>query len=227
MKKIIFGVFAHPDDEAFGPAGTFMKEIDAGAEVQLVSFTLGEAGCNPDNIADLADHREKEWRESCRLIGASKQHYLGYKDGQLNNDSMITAGEKIVKLVRSELASGDYNEVEFVTIDLGGVTGHIDHIVAARATCWAYYTLKKHDYRIKRVRLACLSRTEAPELNVDWIYMQPGYGAAEIDETVDARAYRERIVDVMHAHHSQRADCEQHLRSSSENIGLNYFRIVE
>ena len=32
MNKIIFGIFAHPDDEAFGPSGALLKAVREGAE---------------------------------------------------------------------------------------------------------------------------------------------------------------------------------------------------
>jgi LmbE family N-acetylglucosaminyl deacetylase len=174
------------------------------------------------------DVREKEWRESGRLIGASKLHYLGYRDGQLTNDSMVEIGRTLVDIIAKEVASApDDVEIELMTIDLNGVTGHIDHIVAARATCWAYYMLKKLDDRFKRVRLICLPRQHAPDVNIDWIYMEPGRTEDEIDEIVDARTYREQIIAIMRAHHSQRADCDQHLRNFGDSIGLNYFRVIE
>ena len=227
MKKILFGIFAHPDDEAFGPAGTLLMEAADGVEVQMVTLTLGEAGVNPDNVPNLMDVREKEWRESGRLIGARKLHYLGYKDGQLTNDSMVEIGRQLVDLITNEIRSAvDETEIELMTIDLNGVTGHIDHIVAARATCWAYYTLRKKDSRFKKVRLVCLPYQHAPEPNVDWIYMEPGRKENEIDEVIDARAYREQIIAIMRAHHSQRADCDQHLRNFGDSIGLNYFRVI-
>lgn len=228
MKKSIFGVFAHPDDEAFGPAGTLLMEALGGSEVQIVTLTFGEAGVNVDNLPDLKDAREKEWRESGRLIGASKLHYLGYKDGQLTNESMVEIGQKLVDIITDETQHLPLDtEIELMSIDLNGVTGHIDHIVAARATCWAYYTLKKQDSRVKKLRLVCLPYHQSPDVNVDWIYMEPGRTEAEVDEIVDARAYRDQIVNIMRAHHTQRADCDQHLRKFGDSIGLNYFRVIE
>ena len=44
MKRVIFGIFAHPDDEAFGPSGTLLMETKAGTELHLITLTLGEAG---------------------------------------------------------------------------------------------------------------------------------------------------------------------------------------
>ena len=37
MKKIIFGIFAHPDDEAFGPSGTLLLETRSGTELHLIT----------------------------------------------------------------------------------------------------------------------------------------------------------------------------------------------
>ena len=227
MKKILFGVFAHPDDEAFGPAGTLLSEVENGTEVQLISLTLGEAGANPDNVPSLVDVREQEWRKSGELIGATRMHYLGYKDGQLTNESMITAGERLVDIIRQETSQlPDDAEIELMSIDLNGVTGHIDHIVAGRAACWAFYTLKKTDARMKRIRLVCRPRHHVPEVSTDWVFVEPGYLDGEIDEVVDARQHHDRIVEIMRAHHSQRADCDAHLQNESESIGLDCFKVL-
>ncbi|MFZ2494806.1 MAG: PIG-L family deacetylase [Candidatus Saccharimonadales bacterium] len=62
MKKVIFGIFAHPDDEAFGPAGTLIQEVQNGSEVHLITLTAGQAGSNPDNHEDPGAIRLKEWK---------------------------------------------------------------------------------------------------------------------------------------------------------------------
>ncbi|HEU4830759.1 MAG TPA: PIG-L family deacetylase, partial [Candidatus Saccharimonadales bacterium] len=111
MKKIIFGIFAHPDDEAFGPAGTLLLETRAGTELHLVTLTAGDAGTNPDNHTDLGKVRLEEWRKAGQLIGASSMHSLKYKDGQLNNLSMIEVGHEIIDLVDKAIDKDPNTEI--------------------------------------------------------------------------------------------------------------------
>jgi LmbE family N-acetylglucosaminyl deacetylase len=224
MKKIIFGIFAHPDDEAFGPAGTLLLETKSGTDLHLFSLTAGDAGTNPDGVSDLATVREKEWREAGRLIGANSMELFGYKDGQLNNQIMIEAAERIIALATETIKDEAMDvEVEFMTLDLNGYTGHIDLIVAARAACLAFYRLKKTDTRFTRIRFACLPNTLYPTANTDWIYMEAGRTASEINETIDARSLQDEILSIMKAHYSQRGDAESAIKSQGENLGLNYF----
>ena len=134
MHKLIFGIFAHPDDEAFGPSGTLLSEVRGGAELHLMTLTAGEKGANPDNLPRLSEVRLAEWRKAGALIGAHTMHHLGHTDGELDNVSMLRASEQIEQLVRDTLAShADPVEVEFMSMDTSGITGHIDHIVASRA----------------------------------------------------------------------------------------------
>lgn len=225
MKKILFGIFAHPDDEAFGPAGTLLQETKSGTELHLVSLTAGEAGMNPDNLPDLADARLKEWQKSGALLGARSMHFLGYEDSKLSNSTMIEAAERIAELVTAiaNQAPREDIEIEFLAFDLNGLSGHVDHIVASRAACWAFHTLKKRDARFTRIRLFCLSAELYPEHAIDWVYKEQGRSLEEIDETIDARSFRNEIVEVMRAHHTQRSDCESILQAQGDSLGLNCF----
>ena len=226
MSKIIFGIFAHPDDEAFGPSGALYLDVLSGAQLHLITLTLGEAGTNPDRVADLGKVREQEWRAAGQLIGATSLTYLGFQDGKLDNRAMISAGQKIIELVKAKLADAPLDTtVEFVTTDLNGISGHIDHIVAARAACFAFYTLKASDQRLQRIRLACVSHTDLPALNIDWLFMEPGRTETEIDEVVDARQYNDKIRAIMMCHQTQRHDLDYHLEQRRDDLGLYYFMI--
>ncbi|MDB5186716.1 MAG: LmbE family protein [Candidatus Saccharibacteria bacterium] len=224
MKKILFAIFAHPDDESFGPSGTLLMEAQAGTEIHLILLTSGDSGTNPDNHADLSAVRLKEWQAAGELMGAHAMHYLGYKDGQMNNHSMIEIVERVTDLITPivEIAPVDA-KIEFITNDLNGITGHIDHIVAARAACQAFYQMKKDDERFQRIRLCCLSRQEAPYVNVDWLYMEAGRTLEEINETVDARQLRDEIIAIIRTHHTQRHDGEYCIRKHGEQLGINHF----
>lgn len=224
MKKIIFGIFAHPDDEAFGPSGTLLMETNAGTELHLITLTTGQAGSNPDNHPDLGSVREQEWRTAGKLIGATSLHALGFEDGHLDNIAMQAATTQITALVSDILAAHDSDtEVEFMSIDTNGITGHIDHIVAGRATCQVFYRLKAQDSRITRLRLACVPETALPTINTDWLYMDAGRSTAEIGDIVDAREHRDEIIAIMRTHHTQRGDCEASLTRHGDMLGINYF----
>lgn len=236
--KLVIAVFAHPDDEAFGPSGTLLTEARGGSQVHLVTLTYGESGMNPDQHPDLAAVRMREWRRSGRLIGASGMHYMGYMDGQLDNNVLIEASQRIYSLAEELIASFSRNqpeyrlEVEFISNDLNGITGHVDHIVAARAAVWAFYRLQEQHrddqlVTITRARLACLSIRQLPESSADWLYMEPGRPMEDIAETIDAREYREQIIDIMRSHHTQRYDGEQHIAERGDQIGLEHFIVLE
>jgi LmbE family N-acetylglucosaminyl deacetylase len=224
MKKIIFGVFAHPDDEAFIAAGALLTETRAGAELHLISLTNGSAGANPDNYPDLGAARLKEWQKAGDLLGATGMHHLGFIDGELTNKDMIEATRQIRTTIEDVLeGTTEPHEAEIMTFDLTGITGHIDHIVASRAASQVFYTSKQTDLNITRLRYVCLPQSIYPTVNTDWIFMEPGRAPSEISETIDARALRDDILAVMSAHHSQRSDMQAMVKSQGDNLGLHYF----
>lgn len=224
MKKIIFGIFAHPDDEAIGPAGTLLLETKAGSELHLITLTAGESGMNPDNHADLGSVRLEEWHRAGSLIGATHMHHLGYQDGNLSNKSLLSVAESIEELVRNTLEQADDDvTVEFMAFDLNGLTGHIDHIVASRAACLVFYRMKPYEPRLERVRLFCLPHETHPDPDTNWVYMEPGRAKSEIGVTVDARELRDEIVGIVRTHHTQRSDGERHIENSGDTLGLEHF----
>ena len=227
MKKIIFGIFAHPDDEAIGPAGTLLLEAKSGAEIHLITLTAGESGMNPDNHADLGAVRLEEWHRAGSLIGAKTMDHLGYEDGKLGNQSMLEIAAKIEVLVRPVLADEpEDTEVEFMAFDLSGLTGHIDHIVASRAACLAFYRLRDNEPRLKQIRLFCLPNETYPDHDVSWVYMEPGRNKSEIGVTVDARELRDEIIGIIRTHHTQRSDGESHIERSGDSLGLDHFIVL-
>jgi LmbE family N-acetylglucosaminyl deacetylase len=224
MNKFIFGIFAHPDDEAMGPAGALLLETRTGTELHLVTLTSGQGGANPDSYENLGEARLEEWHKSGQLLGAKSMHFLGYEDGHLDNVTMIAAADQLVELIKAVLKEAPQDaEVEVMAFDLNGYTGHIDHIVASRAACLAFYRLKKSDDRLKRIRLNCMTREQVSKDNIDWIYMEQGRSDTEINETVDAREFHDELLTVIRTHHSQRSDGETHIKNRGADLGLNYF----
>ena len=54
-RKVLLGVFAHPDDESFGPGGTLARYARQGVAVHVIIATDGIAG-TVDNDGRLRDH---------------------------------------------------------------------------------------------------------------------------------------------------------------------------
>lgn len=223
MQKILFGLFAHPDDEAFGPVATLLKEVSEGTELHLVVLTAGENGTNPDNVPDLGEVRLQEWHEAGKLIGAASMHHFGYTDGMLNNLNHLEITDRFADLVKETVVGREDIEVEFMSLDLNGYTGHIDHIVAARSACLAFYRLRAAGLPMTRTRLFCWARNTQPETNIDFVYMEPGHSPEEIDEAVDASAYLEKAHVVMQTHITQRGDYEWTIAKHGDQLGINHF----
>lgn len=226
MKKVIFGIFAHPDDEAFGPAGTLLREKHAGNEIHLICATAGEAGLNPENVPDLAAVRLEEWRRAGALIGADSMHHLGYRDGTLSNDHYLEMATKIRQIITEITNHRDDIEIELMSMDMNGITGHLDHIAISRISCYVFCTLKEQDARVSRLRLICAPRDIFPTRNCDWLYVDQGRSPEEIDETVDARDHLEAVQAIMLAHHTQRQDGEAHIKSRGDSVAINHFLVI-
>ena len=224
MKKIIFGIFAHPDDEAFGPCGTLIKEVAAGSELHMITLTSGEAGQNPDNFDDLGAVREAEWQASCDLIGATSKHNLKLRDGHLDNIAMQEVSSRLTELMQRIITSQQGAcEIECITFEPNGLTGHIDHIVAARAATFVFHRLKDAGLPLTKIRYYCICEDIAPTHNTTWIYANKGYNEHEIDELVDARDISDKIMAVMQAHHTQRADYKHYIEQQGGLLGLDHF----
>lgn len=227
MKKVIFGIFAHPDDEAFGPAGTLLLEKAGGNEVHLICATAGEAGVNPDRHEDLASARLEEWKSAGKLIGADSMHHLGFRDGQLCNNDYFDAVKKIEEIISEVTKDRADIEIELMSIDHNGITGHLDHIFIGRVSTYVFRTLKSHDSRVTRLRLACLPVEFANESNTTWLYMDAGRTPDEVGEIIDAREHIDKIYEIMRSHVSQRNDCESHIAAHGDKVGVNHFLIIE
>lgn len=229
MKKVLFGIFAHPDDESFGPAGTIIKEVrENSTDVHIITITPGDGGVNPDGHDDLGAVRLEEWREAGRLLGVSSQHNLGYRDGYLSNHLYHEVAEKITSSIDETLRHyTEPVEIDFMTFDVNGLSGHIDHIFAARVACYVFYSRKPNDERFRHLRFVCIPRQRAATHTTHWLYADAGRDTEEGIETVDARHYHEDIVAVMRAHYSQRADCEHHLAQRGDTLGIDYFIVKD
>lgn len=128
----LMGIFAHPDDESFGMAGTMAHATRQGHRVAIVSATRGEAG----QIADptlatpetLGMVREHELRNACAAVGVHDVSFLDYIDGHLAEANPDEATGRIVFHLRR------FRPAVVATFPANGGYGHPDHMAIHRLT---------------------------------------------------------------------------------------------
>jgi LmbE family N-acetylglucosaminyl deacetylase len=126
----ILCVFAHPDDEAFGPGGTIARYAAQGIPVDLLTFTRGQHGARPQHIDSpeaLGLLREHELRAAVLVLGVRDLTLLDYVDGQLdqaNADEL--AGHVVSQIERTQPDA-------MITFGPLGVTRHGDHVATHHA----------------------------------------------------------------------------------------------
>lgn len=123
-------ITAHPDDEAFGMAGTLARAAAGGARTALICATRGEAG----QSAGLAETREAlavlrsaELRCSAATLGVSDLVLLDYPDGgaaDWDMPALVAALTEHIRRIGPEV---------IVTFDDQGITRHPDHMAVHRA----------------------------------------------------------------------------------------------
>ncbi|HEX9123313.1 MAG TPA: PIG-L family deacetylase [Actinomycetota bacterium] len=142
MTRRLAAVFAHPDDDTYGVAGTVALHASEGIEVTVVLATRGEAG----QIADpslatretLGAVREAEDRASWMAVGVETAvDFLGYPDGGV----VAVAHEELVAAIEQRLERARPDVV--VTFGPDGVTGHGDHVAVGRAATVAFHRLRE------------------------------------------------------------------------------------
>jgi len=101
----ILVVLPHPDDEAFGAAGTLAMHIQQGAQVTYACLTLGEMGRNMGippfaNRATLPHVRKQELEASCRAIGIQDLRLLGFHDKMIEFEDQALLDSKLEALLK-------------------------------------------------------------------------------------------------------------------------------
>ncbi len=220
MKKIIVGVFAHPDDEAFGPSGTLFKLRSEGYDIHLILLTDGEAGTNPDAVPDLGVVRLHEWQASADILGAQSTHALHYPDGGLENISLSELENRVERCIKDSIKSYEEPiELSLMSFEPHGLTGHRDHIVASELTR-RMITL----CNAKAVWYFCLDSSQAP-LDGTAYYQPRARENSYITDRIDVSVWLEDKYRMMDAHASQRADAEtmKKLNQRVENFHIETY----
>jgi N-acetyl-1-D-myo-inositol-2-amino-2-deoxy-alpha-D-glucopyranoside deacetylase len=222
-------VHAHPDDESIGTGATMAKYAAEGAQVTLVTCTLGELGeIIPPELAQLAADREDRLGEyrigeldaACAALGVTDHRFLGgpgrWRDSGMmgtkaNSDPRCfwqahvgVAAMALLEVIR------EVRPQVLVTYDANGFYGHPDHIQAHRVA-WRAFELASGG------GLAKFYATAAPDY-------------AGVTTQVDATAYLDRKLQAMRAHATQITVSAPYFALSNdirlEALGTEYYTLL-
>jgi LmbE family N-acetylglucosaminyl deacetylase len=213
----LIAIFAHPDDEVFGPGGTLAK-LTHEREIYVICVTDGDAGLNSSTkTKSLGEIRKEEMLASTQIIGIKKVFFLGYKDGTLSNNFYHEIAEKIQKIIE------DIKPDTLMTFEPRGVSGHIDHIAVSMISSYVF----EHTDFVKELWYYCLTETARKYYEPYFIYFPPGYKESEIDKIVDISSVWEKKIDAMHQHESQKHDIKKLLGVFQKRKKEEYFMILK
>ena len=150
----LLGVFAHPDDESFGPGGTLAKYASEGADVHVIIATDGIAGSVEEGMElegheTLAQVRSEELSDAAVALGITSIWSLPYRDSGMRGAPENEHPQALIQQPMDDLVDEltDYmvrlQPHVVITHDPSGGYGHPDHICVCEATTTAFHRLAK------------------------------------------------------------------------------------
>lgn len=131
-KLSLLAVFAHPEDEAFGPAGTLAKYANEGIHVSLVTATRGPRIESDIELLGADECSDRDRSCACRTSGIRRACFLGYQTGELDTVEPSLIEDQLVRLMR------EIRPQVVITYSANGFVDDADHKVINRATTNAF-----------------------------------------------------------------------------------------
>ena len=185
----VLAVVAHPDDESFGLGAILDAFIRAGARVEVLCLTHGEASTLHGVPGELASLREAELAAAADALGVTHTTLHHHPDGELSELSPTGLATEVVAAAESARADG------LLVFDTAGVNGHPDHVAATSVGLLAAETLNLP------VLGWTLPETVGAQLNQEFGTSFTGHRDGEIDLHVTVDRARQHVAS--HAHASQ------------------------
>ncbi len=204
MKKpSLVAIFAHPDDEAFGPAGTLALYAKT-HDISLICVTRGQSGENnhDGDLLNIAKIREQELCASAKVLGVKNVFFLDFIDGHLSNHLYHDIAEAISKIIE-----GIKPEI-LMTFEGRGISGHLDHIAVTMIT---NYVFDRAEYA-KTLMLFTILKEESDGITDYFVYVPEGHKKNEVDQTIDISKVVNVKIQALMKHKSQIKDVQRVLK---------------
>jgi N-acetyl-1-D-myo-inositol-2-amino-2-deoxy-alpha-D-glucopyranoside deacetylase len=229
--RLLF-VHAHPDDESLTTGATIAHYAHRGADVRVVTCTLGEEGevvgdqlalLAVDSADQLGGYRIGELTRALAILGAGEPIFLGgpgrWRDSGMEGTParrqtrFVDAGEDAVHELEGII--GGFRPHVVVTYDPVGGYGHPDHITAHNVTTAAVaasarsgWAVPKFYWTVLAISFIAQALDTLSDIPDGWIRPQPsdidfGFPEDKIDAAVDASDHRPAKAAALAAHATQ------------------------
>jgi N-acetyl-1-D-myo-inositol-2-amino-2-deoxy-alpha-D-glucopyranoside deacetylase len=234
--RLLF-VHAHPDDESLTNGGTIAHYVAQGADVHVVTCTLGEEGevlddryalLAVDHADQLGGYRISELTEALNALGVEEPMFLGgpgrWRDSGMpaksreHHTAFVDSGDAAVRELIAIIDRLRPHVV--VTYDPKGGYGHPDHVqtnhVTAAAVAAADWQVPKLYWSILASSALQAGMDALSDIPSGWIKVPNlsewgfSYADGEIDAVVDAGEYVTAKVAALAAHATQVALAPDH-----------------
>jgi LmbE family N-acetylglucosaminyl deacetylase len=128
-KLSLLAIFAHTEDESFGPAGTLSKYASEGIAVSLVTATRGHSGAETHD----GGGRDRQRSCACRVSGIRRACLFDYAPGELSRVEPTIIVERLVRLIR------ELHPQVIVTFAPEGLTSDGDNRIISTAVTVAFH----------------------------------------------------------------------------------------
>jgi N-acetyl-1-D-myo-inositol-2-amino-2-deoxy-alpha-D-glucopyranoside deacetylase len=245
--RLLF-VHAHPDDETLTTGATIAHYASRGADVRVVTCTLGEEGevigerhalLAVDHADQLGGYRIGELTDALSILGVGEPMFLGgpgrWRDSGMartpprRHTRFIDAGDAAVRELADIIAG--FRPHVVVTYPQGGY-GHPDHVhahtvtTAAVASAQTRWAVPKFYWTVLSTSAVTAALAGLGDVPGGWIRPQPsdiyfGYPDDKIDAVVDAPSQLPTKVAALAAHATQVVVApDQRTCALSNNIAL-------
>ncbi len=230
--RVLF-VHAHPDDETIGNGVTIARYVERGAEVTVLTCTLGEegevigdrwAGLDVNHADQLGGYRIGELTAALNALGVRGPRFLGGAGRWRDSGMPGTASRGRTTFVGADFdvlvdqLAGEIAELRphvVVTYDPDGGYGHPDHIQAHKVTTAAIdaaagrWTVPKFYWTVTAAGTfrAGLDGLVPADTHQDWIWLPEdasfGYRDDQITAVIEAPEHLPAKIAAMSAHATQ------------------------
>ncbi len=149
-QQTLMGIFAHPDDESFGPGGTLARYAAEGKAVHVIIATDGIAGSVDEtsslNVHEtLAQIRSTELSNAALNLGVTSIWSLPYRDSGMRNTPANLHPDALIQQPLEHTIQEVYGYIQrlqpdvIITHDPFGGYGHPDHVRVCEATTAAFH----------------------------------------------------------------------------------------